>query len=85
MRSISYSNGMRRRIVTYENINVTEFEAKNNQKGRSLRPMGVPAIFPERVAFLLKLRLGFMTLDQWVPFILKSSCQIPPGGLSTPS
>ena len=32
MQSISYSNGMRRRIVTYENINVTEFEAKNNQK-----------------------------------------------------
>ena len=44
MRSISYSKGLRRRIVTYENINVTEFEAKNNQKGRSLRPMGVPAI-----------------------------------------
>ena len=38
-------DGMRRRIVVYESINVKEFNDKNTQKGNFLIPMGVPASF----------------------------------------
>ena len=38
-------DGMRRRIVEYESINVKEFNDKNTQKGNFIRPMGVPASF----------------------------------------
>ena len=48
--------GMRRRIVEYESINVKEFNDKNTQKGKFLRPMGVPASFSRGA-----LELNFLT------------------------
>ena len=37
-------NGDRRRIIAFENTNVTELKVKNSLKGHPLIPMAVPAL-----------------------------------------